>query len=256
MPRTAVIKFLAVCALAAIPLALASCTSPLQKNRELGIKLYNENQFDQSLATLNRALSYDQFDAQSNTYAGLIEYRAGKYEQAAYHFKVALQSDPSSEKAKDGLTETLIKMGKPDLALDALERSASLAERVNDPRWKRSNVKRHYDSQVQENLYADKVDDRLRIARAYEKLGDYDNAVLFYKKAIELHPRSAGAMLALANLYAKLGNRDQARAYWVRAYEIDPTTPGLTESMTHYGVAISDLYGTPSASQAPLPAPR
>ncbi len=94
---------------------LAGCESNVQKYREQGVKLYEHNDYDSSLATLNKALSYDQFDAVSNCYAGLIHCRAGNYEQAAYHFKVALQSDPSSEQAKDGLTAALIKLDKPDL---------------------------------------------------------------------------------------------------------------------------------------------
>src|ERR1035437_7087217 len=93
--------------LASLLLALflfASCASNVEKYRNQGVKLYQQEQYDQSLQTLNKALSYDQFDAKSNTYAGLIHYREGHYEQAAYHFKVALQSDPSSEEAKDSLT--------------------------------------------------------------------------------------------------------------------------------------------------------
>jgi tetratricopeptide (TPR) repeat protein len=230
--------------IAAALLPLAGCTSPLQKNRELGVKLYDQHQYDQSLATLNKALSYDQFDAVSNAYAGLIHYRAGNYEQATYHFKVALESDPSSEQAKDGLTETLIKMDKPDLALDALER------------WQRSNPKRSYNKQIQENLYVGKVGDRIRIARAYEKLGDYDNAVLYYKKALELTPGSSRALMGIGELYAKLGNKPEAREYLIRAYNIDPATPGLTDAMTRSGIAISDVIGVPDGRGPMVPAPR
>jgi tetratricopeptide (TPR) repeat protein len=245
---------------AAAAMMLGGCESALQKNRDLGVKLYDANQFDQSLATLNKALSYNQFDAVSNTYAGLIHYRAGDYEQASYYFKVALESDPSSEQAKDGLTETLIRLGKPDLALDALERAAAAAEKVDDPRWKRSNPKRPYTSQIQENLYVDKVDDRLRIARTYEKLGDYDNAVLYYKKALQMTPRNSQAMLGLANLYEKLGNKKENREYLIQAYNVDPATPGLTQAMTRNGVMISDVLGVPPKRAplvpAPAPAPR
>src|SRR5258708_6605662 len=89
---------------AASPLLFAGCASNVEKYRTQGVKLYQQEQYDQSLQALNKALSYDAFDAKSNTYAGLIEYRAGHYEVASYHFKVALQADPSSEEAKDGLT--------------------------------------------------------------------------------------------------------------------------------------------------------
>jgi tetratricopeptide (TPR) repeat protein len=227
--------------LAAPILMLGGCAEKLEVYRKQGIRQYEAKQYDQSLATLNKALTYDEFDARANTYAGLIHYRAGNYQQAAYHSRVALQSDPSSEEAKECLTAALIKLNKPDLALDALERSAALAEKVSDPRWQRTFVKKRYTKEVQENLYYGKVDDRVRIGRAYEALGDYDNAVLFYKKAIELTPRSTQALVALAKLYEKLGNKTEARNCLVRAYNIDPATPGLTEAMTRNGIAISEV---------------
>src|SRR6202000_670160 len=149
---------------------LTACESGVEKYRKAGIAQYNQGQYDSSLATLNKALSYDSFDAQANAYAGLIQYRQGNYEQAAYHFKVALQSDPSSEEAKDGLTAAFIKLDKPDLALDYLERASSVADKVRDPRWERSGLKTKYNKQTEERLYLGKVEDRLRIGRAYEKL--------------------------------------------------------------------------------------
>jgi tetratricopeptide (TPR) repeat protein len=220
---------------------LGGCAEKLEVYRTQGIRQYEAKQYDRSLQTLNKALTYDEFDARANTYAGLIHYRAGNYQQAAYHARVALQSDPSSEEAKDCLTAALIKLDKPDLALDALERAAALAENVSDPRWQRTFVKKRYTKEVQENLYYGKVDDRVRIGRAYERLGDYDNAVLFYKKAIELTPRNTQAWVAMGNMYAKLGNKAEARNCLVRAYNIDPATPGLTEAMTKQGIAISEV---------------
>src|SRR6202012_731494 len=107
-------------------------------------------------------LSYDQFDAQSNAYAGLIMYRQGNYEQAAYHFKVALQSDPSSEEAKDGLTAAFIKLDKPDLALDYLERSSALADKVKDPRMAQSASKVPLQLETEARLYKGKGGDRVR----------------------------------------------------------------------------------------------
>ena len=87
-----------------------------RKYRKQGISQYIDGIYDQSLATLKTALSDYQFDAQSNTYAGLIEYRQGNYQQASYYFKVALQSDPSQEQAVSGLTAAYIRLGKPDLS--------------------------------------------------------------------------------------------------------------------------------------------
>ncbi|HVX83311.1 MAG TPA: tetratricopeptide repeat protein [Phycisphaerae bacterium] len=234
---------------------LAACTSPLEHYRELGIAQYNKDDYSQSLASLNKALSYDESDPAANTYAGLIHYRAGEYEQALYHFKVALQLDPSSEKAKNGITATLIKLGHPDLALDYLERAAALALKVKDPRLEKSEVKRPYLKQTEENLYLSKASDRVRIAKTYEALGDYDNALAYYQKALQYAPDDGAILLQIARLYEKTGNTAGVREYLARAYRAAPQTPGLTDEMTKNGLAISDVLPVPVVKPPLVPAP-
>ncbi len=235
-------------------LAFTGCESNLQKYRDQGVLEYQKGDYSNSLVSLTKALSYDEFDPKSNAYAGMIHYQAGEYVQAAYHFQVALQADPSSEEAKNGLTETYIKQGKPDQALDALERSSEMAQKVDDPRWEKTNVKRHYTKGTEERLFLGKVDDRMRIARTYEKLGDYDNALVYYKKALELDPESVDVLMAAANLAEKAGNKPEAREYLRRAYGIDPGAKGLTDAMTRNGLAISDVLDVPATKPAGVPA--
>ena len=223
---------------------LTGCESGVEKYRKAGIAQYEKGDYEHSLNTLNKALTYDQFDAKSNAYAGLIQYREGNYEQAVYHCKVALQSDPSSEEAKDGLTAALIKLDKPDQALDYLERASAMADKVKDPRMAESASKIPLQLETEERLYKGKGGDRVRIARAYEKLGDYDNALVYYKKALAMDPTNARVLMATADLLAKAGNKAGAREYYIRAYNVDPATPGLTDAMTRNGIAISDVIGT------------
>jgi len=230
-------------ALAALLGLLTGCQTNLEKFRKEGVRLYNAQQYDESLATLNQALHEDQFDAVSNAYAGLIDLRSERLQQAEYHFQVALDADPSSEEAKDGLTTTLIKQGKPDLALDALERSAKVAEGVEDPRGLKSNPKVPYTKQIDEKLFLGKVKDRIRIAKAYETLGDYDNAFTYYRKALELEPDDAGILMSIGLLAERAKNPERAREYLRQAYLKNPATPGLTEAMTRNGLPISDVIG-------------
>src|SRR4051812_40405132 len=225
-------KYASVLPILSLALLLPACTSNNETLRKQGISEYQHGQFDQSLTTLNRSLSYDQFDPQANAYVGLLQYRQGHYEQASYYFKTALQSDPSSQEALEGLISSYVQLGKPDQALDFLERHNEVADQVQDPRWEKSNVKRRYQKQTEESLFTGKVNARLRIARTYEKLGDYDNALLYYKEALKLDPNSASANMYIATLYDKTGNKTAARDYLVRAYNIDPALPGLTELMT------------------------
>jgi len=222
---------------------LTGCETNLQKYRKEGVRLYNDKQYGQSLATIHKALDQDQFDAVANTYAGLNYYQTENYVQAAYHFNVALNADPSMEEAKAGLTATLIRQGKPDEALDALERAAKLSEKVQDPRWLKSNMKVPYTKQTEEHLYLGKSDDRVRIARAYEKLGDYDNAFVYYSKALEINPKNANILMSVADLAERAGNKPRTLEYLRKTYLIDPALPGLNQAMTRNGLAISDVIG-------------
>ena len=232
-------------AIVSMLMVLPGCETNLERYRKEGVRLYNQQQYDQSLAALQKALHEDQFDSVSNAYAGLIEYRADNLEQAEYHARLALNADPSSEEAKAALTAALIKKGKPDEALDALERAAKLAEKVDDPRWEKTNVKKPYTKQVEERLFLGKVHDRIRIARTYERLGDYDNALVWYQKALEMSPDNANVLMSIADMAEKSGNQGMAREYLRRTYKIDPATPGLTDAMTRNGLAISDVIGAP-----------
>src|SRR5580765_4923379 len=72
---------------------MGGCESNVEHYRKEGITLYGQQKYDQSLVSLNKALTYDEFDGKSNAYAGLVHYRAGEYVPAAYHFKLALQAD-------------------------------------------------------------------------------------------------------------------------------------------------------------------
>jgi tetratricopeptide (TPR) repeat protein len=218
---------------------LGGCTSAVETYRKQGVKLYQSEQYEQSMTAFDKALAANQFDAVSNAYAGLLHYRLGEYEQAEYHCRVALDRDPSSEEAKNGLTATLIKLGKPDEALDALERAAKMAEGVDDPREEKS-FKRPYTKQVEERLFLGKVNDRVRIARAYQGLGDYDNALVYYKKALLLSPEDPNVLMAIADMYEKAGNKGQTQVYLKRAYRQNPAIPGITDAMTRNGVAVSE----------------
>jgi len=230
-------------ALAAMLGLLTGCETNLEKFRKEGVRLYNAQQYDDSLATLNKALQENNSDPVSNAYVGLIDLRSDHLQQAEYHFQLALDMDPSSEEAKAGLTATLVQQGKPDLALDALERAAKVSEGVEDPRGLKTNIKVPYTKEIDERLFLGKVKDRIRIAKAYETLGDYDNAFTYYKEALKLEPDDAGILMSIGLLAERAKNPERAREYLRLAYLKDPGLPGLSAAMTRNGLAISDVIG-------------
>jgi tetratricopeptide (TPR) repeat protein len=234
---------LATLAAVAMLSALTGCETKLEQFRKEGVKLYNAQQYDQSLATLKNALQENQADPVSNAYAGMIEYRADHLVTAEYHLRLALEGDPSSEEAKSALTATLIKTGKPDAAMDALERAAKLAEGVEDPRTKKAFIKAPYTKEVEERLFLGKFKDRIRIAKVYESLGDYDNAFKYYQTALEYRDDDPTVLMAIGTLAERAKNNEQAKVYYAKVYRLDPAQAGLVDAMTRVGLSISAVLG-------------
>ncbi len=214
---------------------LTGCESEQVKARKAGIALYNQDNYPAALDKFNTALTYDQSSAVDNYYAGMSHLEQNHLVQAEYHFKLAWQANPGMADLKQALTEVLLREGKKDEALAYLERDAQLTAKVKDPRWKKSLSNRRYMDEIDEAMFLGQTGDRLRIARTYEKLGDFDNAKLYYEQAKAMAPHGAKVRMYIGEFYGRTGNPELAKAELNEAYRLDPKTPGLAEAMAKYG---------------------
>jgi tetratricopeptide (TPR) repeat protein len=71
------------------------------------------------------------------------------------------------------------------------------------------------------------------IAVCYRKIGDYSNAEAYYKKSIEIYPKGEMAHLNLAIVYQALGKLDEAICEYKYVKEINPNNPE-----SYYGLAV------------------
>jgi len=215
---------------------LTGCESDQIKARKAGIVFYNQQDYPAALDKFNQALSYNQSSAQDNYYAGMTHLEQNHLVQAEYHFKLAWQANPGMGDLKQSLTEVLVREGKVDEAVSYLERDAQLTAKVKDPRWQKSISNRRYMSEVEEAMFVGRAGDRLRIARTYEKLNDFDNAKVYFEQAKSMAPNAAAVRLAVGEFYGRLGNAAVAREEISAANKLDSKTPGLAEAMAKYGV--------------------
>lgn len=225
--------------LAGLTLTLAlvtGCQSEQIKARKAGIALYNQQNYPAAQEKFDKALSYNQSSAEDNYYAGMSHLEQGHLVQAEYHFKLAWQANPGMADLKQALTEVLVREGKVDEAIAYLERDAQLTAKVEDPRWQKGLSNRRYMSEVEEQMFLGRAGDRLRIARTYEKLHDYDNAKVYFEQAKAMAPNAPKVRLAIGEFYGRIGNTAVARDEISAAYKLDPKTPGLAEAMAKYGV--------------------
>lgn len=198
---------------------LAGCETPAMKLRNEGLRLYHQHKYAAALQKFNQSLKYNESQPRGNYYAGASDYMLGRYEQSQYHYKMAWRVDPNYGHVKSALAEALIKSGKPNEAMDFLERDAALTQRPAG---------------------------RLRVARFYEKLGDLDDARANYVKAAEMAPADANIQMQTAQFFDRIGQKSAAGKYYAQAYKINPALPGLVPAMLNDGLTISDAYGPPA----------
>ncbi|MHB1768760.1 MAG: tetratricopeptide repeat protein [Phycisphaerae bacterium] len=207
--------------LATSAMVLAGCESSAMKLRNQGLSLYHQGDYQSALAKFNDALKYNPADPRANYYAGASDYMLARYQEAAFHYKTAWTVDPNYGHVKSALAEALIRAGRPNEAMNFLERDAELTGRVNG---------------------------RLRVARFYKRIGDLDDARVNFAKAAAMAPSNPEVLIEVAEFYDSVGQKQDARALYIRIYQLDPVMPGLIERMQHDGVTISE------ALAAPLPA--
>lgn len=236
--------------------ALTACTAPVEKYRHEGVRLYQQQQYDAALEAFTKSLADDASDPVSNAYAGLIHYRAGHLTQAAYHAKIALDMDPSNPEAREVLLASLIKQDKSDEAINNLERLSALADKTRDPRWLKGDAKRRYQMETEERLFLGRAHSRYQVASTYERLGDLDNARLWYERALQQAPNNTRVLMALARLYDRAGNKERLVEYVRRVYALDPAAPGLVDLMTRNNIALSSITSVPPTVPPMVPAPQ
>ncbi len=207
-------------------LFLAGCESPAMRLRNEGLRLYHQGHYQAAVRKFDDALNYNQSEPHGNYYAGAADYMLGRYEQAIYHYKLALQTNPNYGQAKSALAQAYIKEGKPNEAMNTLERIAALTGRVGD---------------------------RLRVARFYARLGDLDDARVNYMKAATMAPNDPVVLIAVGKFFDRIGRRKQAVGYYEQAYRMAPPTPGLVKLLSAHGATIYDALTAPPAAPSTAP---
>ena len=210
--------------LATSAMVLAGCESSAMKLRNQGLSLYHQGDYQSALAKFNDALKYNPADPRANYYAGASDYMLARYQEAAFHYKTAWTVDPNYGHVKSALAEALIRAGRPNEAMNFLERDAELTGRVNG---------------------------RLRVARFYKRIGDLDDARVNFAKAAAMAPSNPEVLIEVAEFYDSVGQKQDARALYIRIYQLDPVMPGLIERMQHDGVTISEALATPLPATQP-----
>ena len=244
MARFSMMSMKAVCATLLVlfgAAVLGGCQNAQRQARAEGLTAYDHKDYTTALAKFDEALSHDQFSAIDNYYAGNAAFQLGKLKTAEGYYYLAWQADPSMSEVKAELTETLLRQGKTDDALDLLERDSKMMEAVQDHHVEKLRNNRVYVWEKEDRMYAGKAGSRAFVAKTYERIGDMDNARVFYEEARKMAPNDSSILLAVGEFYGRVGKKAEAQDALIAAYHVDPKTPGLVEAMARNGIYLNDV---------------
>lgn len=138
---------------------------------------------------ITRALKIDSRSAEANNAMALF-YRIDVDDaREEKYYRKALRYDANFSQARNNYAALLYRQARYKEAVEQLERA------VNDP---------HYD---QRSIAA------LNLGRCYEKLGEFEKAVLSFQRSLRLDSAQLDAMLELADSYLSQKKYDDSRSY-------------------------------------------
>lgn len=174
-----------------------------QADLNLGILLLRDKQPDQALPVLKQAAE-SQNTPRANLYYAQALDETGDSEQAETRYRAAIELDPKSGAAQDGLARLLLKESKLSEAADHFRQAVSL-----DPAYR---------------------NELLQLAAAYEKAGMPADAIGLYQQ----FPENAAAKDRLAHLQVENGNVAAAIPNLEEAVKANPSAANR--------LALADAY--------------
>jgi tetratricopeptide (TPR) repeat protein len=199
----------------------AECYTSFLKNhsdrpdiwQRLGLAYYLGKQYDKASPALERASELDPTLWGADLFLGISEYRLGSFGKAQRALENALKAKPDMPESRFWLGCTLMALGKHEQATVELEKVPTGSSVAMDANYLLAQgyrrVAESYYGQMQKNNASSYRAHQLA-AEAFAWAGRYQNAILEYRKALELKPEVEGAHRGIAEMY--WGQRQFERA--------------------------------------------
>ncbi len=181
--------------------------------------LFQAGRYDEAEVLLQEIVKQNPAYANVYNMLGFIYSQRNAPERAAELFRQALSINPGYTEARLNLAITLADSGAYS---DALREYGLAKEREES---KGPTLPTHAQARLA-NAHAD-------LAKTYQELGLYPQAVEEYRKAIALAPQFADLHCNLARCHMEAGDGDQAEVALERALELNPT---YTDALVQLGL--------------------
>ncbi|MFQ5883051.1 MAG: tetratricopeptide repeat protein [Candidatus Methylomirabilales bacterium] len=194
----------------------------LKQQIQQATALFQAGRYDEAEVLLGEIIKETPPYANLYNMLGFIYARRNAPERAVEFFRQALSINPGYTEAQLNLAITLADMGVYGEALQEyrLAKEREQAEPGTIPPYAQARLA---------NAHAE-------LAKAYQELCLYPQAVQEYEKAIDLAPRFPDLHCHLARCYMQAGEGERAQAALARALELHPTYAGalIQLGLLHY----------------------
>ena len=198
----------------------------------IGKIYYLARSLEKAMENLDQSLKLDPYQKEPYFYKGMIFREYNDFKSSASSFQTALEQDPEYYDAYVELGILYSGIKKP-IALEYFESALRLDSMGVDAHYAKAKYFQDIDSidvaLSQYKKIIEKVDSTF--SPAYFNQGyiqmmvkeDYDSAVYFFKKAIEVDPEYVQAHHNLGLIYQLAGNKNEAKKHYKNALKIDNT---------------------------------
>jgi type IV pilus assembly protein PilF len=205
-------------------------------NLELGIDYLRKGSLAEAKEKIERSLDQDPRNARTHSVAGMLYDRLGDEKKADSHYERAVSLDPQNAEIRNNYAVFLCQKNK----FSRGEKQA--LEAAENPLYKTPEVA------------------LLNAGNCARNAGDFERAEERYRRALQLKPRFAEALLQMADMEFQQTQYISARAFLQRYMEVGRTSPatlwlghrierslGNTVEAQHYARRLKSEY--PNAAQ-------
>ncbi|HEU5360854.1 MAG TPA: tetratricopeptide repeat protein [Candidatus Deferrimicrobiaceae bacterium] len=188
----------------------------------IGKRAFEEKDFQRAENLLREAMSGGANYSDIHHMLGLIYHHWGKFEEAVREFEISLSRNPEYAEALTSLAITLNELGRYEEAKDAHQRAARSLLKPG-----RTTSGSPFASKIA-NLHAE-------LGELYLALGNTEEAVAEYRKALQIAPRFPDLRVRLAIALREAGRLEEGLAELDRAMD---DRPELVSALAQQGVLL------------------
>lgn len=179
-----------------------------------GLNLHKQNKLNDAISMYNESIKINPLNPEVYVNLGIAQNQSGDSEKALTTLKAASLKFPNNPQLKDAVVSV-----ENDIINKHLEIAAS--------HYNKENYKKAIDEY--QKITSANLDATLGIANCYQAMGDKNNAITYYEKALKMKPTDSDIAYCISVLYAENNNLGEAQTYATKAVAINKNNTKAVE---------------------------